>query len=140
MKADVFLDSNVFLYAASNAQKDPAKREAALRLIEESDFGVSVQVLGEFYDNARRKAKLAIPAAKAAEILRLLKTRPVVEETVGLFDAAVALAGRYQIRYYDAAIIAAAKALTATTVYTEDLNDGQSYNGVKVINPFRNLG
>jgi predicted nucleic acid-binding protein len=139
MKAAVFLDSNVLLYAAANVQKEAAKKQAALRLIAESDFGTSVQVLGEFYDNARRKAKLAIPAAKAGEILGLLKTRPLVEETVALFDAAVALAEDCQIRYYDAAILAAAKVLGATIVYSEDLNHGQSYDGVKVINPFRGL-
>ena len=139
MKADVFLDSKVFLYAAANVQKEAAKKQLALRLITDSDFGTSVQVLGEFYDNACRKAKLGIPSAKVAEILRLLKTRPLIEETVALFDSAVALAERYQIRYYDAAILVAAKTLGATTLYSEDLNHGQSYDGVKVINPFHGL-
>jgi predicted nucleic acid-binding protein len=139
MKADVFLDSNVFLYAAADVEKERAKKLVALQLIEELDFGVSVQVLGEFYDNARRKAKLAIPAAKITEILRLMRTRPLVGQTVALFDAAVGLAERYRIRYYDAAVLAAAKELGAATVYSEDLSDGQTYGGVKVINPFRGL-
>ncbi|HVV01665.1 MAG TPA: hypothetical protein VHH88_09915 [Verrucomicrobiae bacterium] len=86
MKADAFLDSNVLLYAAANVHKEAAKKEAALRLIAESDFGTSVQVLGEFYDNACRKAKLAIPATKSKEILALLKARPLAEQTTALFD------------------------------------------------------
>jgi predicted nucleic acid-binding protein len=50
---------------------------------------------------------------------------------------AIALAQRYQISYYDAQIIAAAKRIGAKIVYSEDLNNGQSYNGVQVINPFQ---
>ena len=136
MKADVFLDSNVILYAAGNVEKEAAKKEIGLRLIAEIDFGTSVQVRGEFYDNARRKAKLAIPSETTAEIIRRLKRRPMVEETVALFDEALAIAERYGIRYYDAAIIAAAKELGARTVYSEDLSHGQDYDGVMVTNPF----
>jgi predicted nucleic acid-binding protein len=139
MKAAVFLDSNVFLYAAANVEEDAAKKNAALRLIAETDFGTSVQVLSEFYDNARRKAKLAIPKATVDEIVSLLKTRPVVEGTSVLFDAARRIAERRQISYYDAAIVAAAQQLGARTLYSEDLSDGQSYDGVRVVNPFKGL-
>jgi len=139
MKADVFLDSNVLLYAAADVKQEAAKKEAALRLIADTDFGTSVQVLGEFYDNARRKAKLAIGPERMREVLRLLKARPLVEGSVGVFDRAVALAERYGIRYYDAAIVAAARELGARTLYSEDLSDGQEYDGVRVVNPFRGL-
>lgn len=139
MKADVFLDTNIVLYAASNAAKEGAKKQAALRLLAETDFGVSVQVLGEFFDNARRKAALAIPRETAREIIRLLRTRPVVEETGALFETAVDLAEQYGIRYYDAAILAAAQELGARILYTEDLNAGQVYAGVQVVNPFAGL-
>jgi len=139
MKADVFLDSNVFLYAAANVEKEAEKKRAALRLIAETEFGTSVQVLGEFFDNARRKAKLGIPPETTRAILQLLKSRPVVDETLGLFEKAVNLAERYGVRYYDAAITAAAQELGATTLFTEDLSHGQSYGGVKVINPFHGI-
>ena len=139
MKADVFLDSNVLLYAAADVKQEAAKKEAALRLIADTDFGTSVQVLGEFYDNARRKAKLAIGPERMREVLRLLKARPLVEGSVGVFDRAVALTERYGIRYYDAAIVAAARELGARTLYSEDLSDGQEYDGVRVVNPFRGL-
>jgi predicted nucleic acid-binding protein len=139
MRAAVFLDSNVILYAAGNVEKEAAKKAIGLRLIAETDFGTSVQVLGEFYDNARRKAKLAIPAETLADILRRLQRCPMVEETVALFGQAVAIAERYGIRYYDAAIIAAAKELHAHTVYSEDLSHGQVYDGVRVVNPFVEL-
>jgi predicted nucleic acid-binding protein len=50
--------------------------------------------------------------------------------------AAVELRQHCQISYWDAAIIAAAKHLGCTAVYSEELNPGQNYDGVTVINPF----
>jgi predicted nucleic acid-binding protein len=46
------------------------------------------------------------------------------------------LTERYQVSYWDAAIIAAALDLGCGSIYTEDLSDGQAYGGVKVVNPF----
>ena len=54
-----------------------------------------------------------------------------------LVRIAIERSERYAISYWDAAILAAAEALGATTVYSEDLNDGQRYGQVRVINPFR---
>ena len=45
---------------------------------------------------------------------------------------------RYQLSYLDAAVIAAAKQLGTSKLYSEDLNDGQDYDGVQVVNRFRN--
>jgi predicted nucleic acid-binding protein len=61
---------------------------------------------------------------------------PCVQGTEGLYRQAVELSGRYGIHPYDAAVVAAAQELGADTLYTEDLNNGQVYDGVKVINPF----
>jgi len=43
---------------------------------------------------------------------------------------------RFQVSYWDAAILAAAKRLGCHTVYSEDMNHGQDYDGVCVVNPF----
>ena len=58
---------------------------------------------------------------------------PITQELV---ETAWALRKRFRISYWDAAIIAAAKELGCDMVYSEDLNHGQVYDGVKVINPF----
>ncbi len=50
---------------------------------------------------------------------------------------AIAISNRFKITYFDAAILAAAEAMGAKTVFTEDLNHGQHYGPVRVINPFR---
>jgi predicted nucleic acid-binding protein len=43
---------------------------------------------------------------------------------------------KLSITNWDAAILVAAQALGAHTVYSEDLNDGQRYGRVQVVNPF----
>jgi predicted nucleic acid-binding protein len=53
-----------------------------------------------------------------------------------LIKTAIATSQRFRIAYWDAAIIAAAERLGAETLFTEDLNHGQSYGSVRVINPF----
>jgi predicted nucleic acid-binding protein len=60
MRAEVFCDSNVLLYAASNAPEDAAKRAAARRVLALPGVGFSVQVLQEFYVNATRKRALRL--------------------------------------------------------------------------------
>lgn len=51
-------------------------------------------------------------------------------------EHALQLKSRYQLSYWDAAIVAAAKALGAGVLYSEDLNHRQLYDGVRVENPF----
>jgi predicted nucleic acid-binding protein len=53
-----------------------------------------------------------------------------------VMKAAATASQRWGISYWDAAIIEAARALGCTQVLTEDLNDGQDYAGVVVVNPF----
>ena len=63
-----------------------------------------------------------------------LTIQPVTQE---VFRAAAEIADRNNISYWDAAIVAAARILGCDAVYSEDLNQGQSYDGVVVLNPFR---
>jgi predicted nucleic acid-binding protein len=55
----------------------------------------------------------------------------------GLVNIAIEQSERYAISYWDAAILAAAEALGARTVYSDDLNDGQQYGSLCVVNPFK---
>jgi predicted nucleic acid-binding protein len=54
MSVDCFLDTNVLVYAVSSAERDAAKRSKALDLVRQSDFGLSAQVLQEFYVTVTR--------------------------------------------------------------------------------------
>ena len=96
-------------------------------------------MLQEFYVAARAPRKLALPHDEALNFCRQWRTLTILEPTLRLFDAALELCGRYQIGYYDAAILAAARLLDCAKVHSEDLNDGQDYDGVLVENPFRGI-
>ena len=49
---------------------------------------------------------------------------------------AVQISERFQTSHFDAQILAAAKRMGCATLYSEDLNHGQDYGGVRVVNPF----
>ncbi|MBJ7534494.1 PIN domain-containing protein [Rhodomicrobium vannielii ATCC 17100] len=136
MTVECFLDTNILLYAASKNPAHRSKKTIAIRLIGEEQFGLSAQVLQEFYVNATRKTDFDMQPALALEWIENLEEFACVPTDVALVKAAAVLSTRYRISYWDAAIIAAAEALGANTIYTEDLSHGQAYGSVTVENPF----
>ena len=132
----VFVDSNVFLYAVDDA--DPAKQQAARKWRAELWKGrrgrISFQVLGEFYVNALRKRPAARDEARA-EVRDLLAWNPVIADAA-LLEQGWKIQDRYQLSYWDALIVAAAKASSCRYLLTEDLQTGQKLEGVEVVNPF----
>lgn len=73
---------------------------------------------------------------QAVAWIQLWKRHDVQQVTVAHVDLALELAGRFQIGYYDALILSAARLAGCPVVYSEDLNFGQEYDGVRVENPF----
>jgi predicted nucleic acid-binding protein len=136
MNAKVFFDTNVLVYAAVGTGKDESKRKRALDLIQSEDFGTSAQVLQEFFVTVVRKALRPLSAAQALEWIEQWAAFPCQPIDRELVQIAVGLSERFTISYWDAAILAAAEALGSRIVYSEDLNDGQQYDEVRVINPF----
>ena len=134
MRADFFIDTNILLYAASSSKSEHRKRIKARELLATEGGGLSVQVQAEFYVNATTKFKQ--PHDKVVRILESLDSYPVLAVTEAVFWAALQIKERYRLSYWDSAIIAAAVELGCHSVYSEDLNHGQSYAGVRVINPF----
>ncbi|MGH6870774.1 MAG: PIN domain-containing protein [Rhizomicrobium sp.] len=111
------------------------KRAKANALIVAGGFGTSGQVLQEFYTVATRKGEPLSPEQALLWIERLV-TFPCVPIDAALVVDAIAIAARYRISYWDGAIVAAAEALGAAILYTEDLNHAQMYGSVRAINPF----
>ncbi|HEY1206654.1 MAG: PIN domain-containing protein [Bryobacteraceae bacterium] len=136
MNAKVFFDTNVLVYAAVGTGREERKRKRALDLIQSEDFGTSAQVLQEFFVTVVRKALRPLSAAEALEWIEQWAAFPCQPIDRELVQIAVALSARFAISYWDAAILAAAEALGSQIVYSEDLNDGQQYGQVRVVNPF----
>jgi predicted nucleic acid-binding protein len=112
MSVDCFLDTNVLVYAATGTPAERAKREKAQALIASVNFGISTQVLQEFYVVATRKAHIKMPPHIALEWMEQLDGRPCA-----IIDADLVKLG-------------------AEVVYSEDLQHNQEYRALRVENPF----
>ena len=132
-----FADTNVLLYAIS---RDPAERSKAQRansLLAARDLALSVQVLQEFYVQATRGSRPdPLTHEQAVALVESFLRFPVLEITTGVMLAALAACRRFNISYWDAAILEAGRALGCDVILSEDLSDGQDYGGVRVENPF----
>ena len=127
-----FVDTNVLLYLLSG---DAEKADRAELLLRER-IVISVQVLNEFANVARRKLRLEWPAVSKAlvDIRRFADVRPI---TLATHDKGVALASRYQLSVYDAMIAAAALEAGCETLASEDFSAGQRFERrLTVRNPF----
>ena len=132
-----FVDTNVLLYAISSHEEEVERAGVARSLLLDRDLALSVQVLQEFYVQATRPtATVRIDHVDAVAFLATLRRYPIQETTVAVVDDALDLRTRWQLNYWDAAIVAAARALGCTELLTEDLQHNQDLDGLKVVNPF----
>ena len=131
-----FVDTNILLYAASTAPGEERKARIARELLDSEDLALSVQVLQEFYVQATRPNRSGSLTHRQATLLVEAFLRfPAQLTTVSLVRASLEARERFQISYWDAAIIEAARALGCRTVLSEDLSGGRDYDGVTVENP-----
>jgi predicted nucleic acid-binding protein len=137
MSVDCFLDTNVLVYAVSSAEGESKKKEKAIDLIEHADFGLSAQVLQEFYVAVTRKIEKPLSPDDAAALLDEFRLFPRIDTDYPLIIAGIEMSLEHGISYWDGAIVAAASALGATVLLTEDLNHRQVYGSVRAVNPFR---
>jgi predicted nucleic acid-binding protein len=132
-----FVDTNVLLYTIS---RDPAEQHKAKRandILTDRELALSVQVLQEFYVQATRASRPdPITHLQAARLIESFRRFHVQDITSSILMAALDTRHRFQLSYWDAAIIEAARAMGCTEVLSEDLSDGQDYAGVRVTNPF----
>ena len=127
-----FIDSNVVLYLLSG---DIAKANRAQQLLQDGGI-VSVQVLNEVTSVCQRKLKM--PWQEIDSVIQALTAACVVVPlTLASHEKAVDISKRYQLSIYDANINATALIARASTVLTEDLQDGQLIESIVIRNPFK---
>ena len=137
MSDRAFLDTNILIYAIEAGGPDPEKSAAALALAQRQEICLSTQVLGEFYRAATSPRRdVPLTHEEAVAWVQLWKRHDVRPITVPHVDLALEITTQFQVNYFDALILAAARLAGCDIVYTEDLNDGQDYDGVRVVNPF----
>jgi predicted nucleic acid-binding protein len=132
MRAKVFFDSSVLLYILSRT--DP-KSQVTVGLLQDGGI-ISVQVLNEFANVANRKLHLDWERIEdiLAEIREFLE--PPLTLTVSIHELGLAIARRYKYRIYDSLLIAAALEAGCTTLYSEDMQHGQTIGSLSIRNPF----
>ena len=139
MNVDLFLDTNILVYAATCDEHQTLKKGRALDIICSESFALSAQVIQEFYVVVTRKLGTPLSSVQALEWIDQLSEFPCVSVDSSLVKTGAKLSDRYKMSYWDGAIIAAAQIAGATRLHSEDLNHGQKYGTVMVENPFLDL-
>lgn len=138
MSVRSFLDTNVLAYADDRGA--PAKQRRAVELVAEHRRAgtgvVSLQVLQEYFVTATRK--LGVDPAVARRKVELLAELDVVVPDVGDVLGAIDLHRLHGVSFWDALVIRAAKQAGCGVLLTEDLQDGREFDGVRIVDPFRN--
>ena len=138
MTEPVFVDTNVLVYRHDN--RDPEKRfradEWLTLLIRRRAGRISFQVLQELYATLTRKLEPRLEPPEAQEIARELSQWGPVVIDLALIERAWRLQERYSLSWWDALIVAAAQGSRCRALLTEDLQPGQLFGTVRVIDPF----
>jgi predicted nucleic acid-binding protein len=132
----VFLDTNVLVYAADNA--DIRKRELARDLLRtqssENEVFISTQVLQEYFVSITKK--LGIEALTAKELLRSFERFGTVVIEPRIISEAIDISILHRFSFWDSLILAAADSIHCEILFSEDFSDGQIVRGVQIKNPF----
>ena len=132
-----FIDSNILVYSIDDNSPEKQRKARAIvaRAIGGCGFMVSAQVLNEFTNVALAKMRLTLPeVGKFVAVFKRIKSVPV---DCGWTERALAIKAQYGTQFYDSLLIAAAEANGCDEFWSEDLNDGQLYCGIKAVNPFK---
>lgn len=133
-----FLDTNILLYSISADSAETAKRDVAISLLEDDNSGLSVQVLQEFYVQSTRATRRdAIPHQLAVELIQTWLRFKIQEITLDVMQNAFKIRSMHGLSYWDAAIVAAARALGCRELVSEDMGHGREIEGITITNPFR---
>ena len=138
MTGPVFVDTNalVYRYDAQNPAKQ-ARADAWFTFIWHSRTGrLSFQVLQELYATLTRKLRPAMPAPDAQLIVRSLAFWQPVAVDLAMLERAWLLQDRFSMSWWDALIVAAAQVCACKVLLTEDLQHGQVFDTVRVVDPF----
>lgn len=136
MPDETFIDTNVLVYA--HDYRAGGKHEIAKQLLREMWNAkplpwISVQVLQELLTTLKRKD---VPDSEVRETVHDYMRWRVVENSVGLLRSGMEEMTRWQLSLWDSLIIAAARSVGVTRIYSEDLSHEQDYGGIRIVNPF----
>lgn len=132
----IFIDTNLIVYTLdkSNVYKQERARNIIRKIVDVHQPVISTQVIKEFYIVAINKMKADPIIVK--NILHNFRNMEIVTNDLELIEQAIDISVISQISFWDSLIIAAAEKANCEYIFSEDLNPGQTYRGVLVVNPF----
>lgn len=132
----VFFDTNVLVYCID--PRDSNKQTQAQRLVRQASLSaegvISTQVLIELYNVLGRK--LRVPDVERLAVVQAYMGWSVIDSDMSLVAAAMEKSVRHQLTIFDAMVVEAALRSGATTLYSEDLQDGRRFGSLTITNPF----
>lgn len=133
-----FVDTNILVYAHDTAagRKHQLAKNLLSELWESGNGCLSIQVLQEFYVTITRKVAKPLLPSQASSIIEYLSTWRIHSPQARDIVAAIQIQKRFDTSFWDAMIIQSATRLDCKTVWSEDLNHGQYYANVRLLNPF----
>ena len=140
MTGPFFVDTNILVYARdeSESEKQPQARQWLEFLWKTHQGRISTQVLQEYYQVVTRRLRPGLQRDIAREDIRdLMSWRPIAVDRQ-VMEQAWAAEDRFQLSWWDALIVGAARQLRCRYLLTEDLQDGQDLNGLTIVDPFNN--
>lgn len=139
MKDRFFLDTNIFVYSFDKTA--PVKLKRASDLIQEgvatATGVVSYQIVQEFFNVALRRFATPMTVSEAEQYLAtVFLPMLAVHSSRALYSEALRLNARASLSWYDSLIVAAAVQAECAILYSEDLQHGRRFGGLRVENPF----
>ncbi len=137
MTGPVFVDTNVFVYRHDDSvpEKQSRAEQWIVFLVRSRTGRLSYQVLQELYATLTRP-RLSFDHSEARRIVQLLSVWQPLRIDTGILERAWQAQERHAISWWDALIVAAAQAGQCSILLTEDLQPGQVFDGVRVVDPF----
>ena len=134
-----FVDTNILVYAydkSAGGEKHVIAKQIVEKLWKERNGALSTQVLQEFFVVVTKKVKNPLSFDSAFQIISDLKLWKVATIEVKDILEAIKLSQRYKISFWDALILCSAINLGCSVIWSEDLNSGEYFGKIKVVNPF----
>lgn len=136
----VFFDTNILIYTVD--KKDQEKFDISRNIVKSVTMDhspvISTQVLQEFYSASTSKLKLEKIFVK--NIVHGLQNMEIVTIDPQIIEQAIDISIIFQLSFWDSLIVAAAEQSKCEFLISEDLNNGQNIRGIKISNPFKNVG
>jgi predicted nucleic acid-binding protein len=133
-----FLDTNVLVYSLDVA--NPRKQEVAKDIVARAaagEFTISAQVLAELASILTQKYSSTFSSQDILQILDSLRPVHLIKPDFEMVRRAIEAREAFGIHFYDGMIVAAAERAGSKKIYSEDLNAGQKYFGIEIVDPFQ---